>query len=195
MDRFRARPVRGAPIPCAPVPWAPRPGPWGRIRVVAVALAAVMGLIALATPASARDVFDYPWRTSSNLVVVNAHMDPGWRIPRVVRAWNRAPHVRVIRGSCARHRRAHCVRIRPGDGEYGGSRLWGATWGAAGGEVALIRLAARYGRSAKVTCHELGHALGLHHHGRRGCVADRSVTAARPSRYELRVVGRGYARN
>ena len=175
----------------------PRPAPRarGHMRVAAVAIGAVMALMAVPTPASARDVFDYPWHTGRNLVVVNAHMHPGWRIPRAVRAWNRAPHVRVIRGSCERHRRAHCVRIRPGDGRYDGRRLWGATWGADGGEVALIRLAARYGRSVKVTCHELGHALGLHHHGRRGCVADAGVTAAKPSRYERRVVGRGYARN
>jgi len=39
------------------------------------------------------------------------------------------------------------------------------------------------------------HALGLHHHGRRGCVAEEGVTAAKPCRSERRVVGRGYARH
>jgi hypothetical protein len=114
-----------------------------------------------------------------------------WRLWAVVADYDRrfAPLDLVI-DDCADHPDAGCVKVRevrPRRGAY-----WGR-WTYHGDFRGVIELNPGYRRSRHVTCHEVGHALGLTHHTKApGCLRT-SSDARHASRAELRALRTSYA--
>lgn len=156
------------------------------MRAVYVAIAFVLALT-VAGPASAADdsranpwiQYPYLWDDTA-LVFQPVDLGYRWRLKATVENYDqRLGMFRMMVGKCANHPNARCIRVREID------RPNYKNWGEWRFDKWTVVLNAAGGRAREVTCHELGHVMGLGHHRSSGCVG----TGARiASRAEIRVI-------
>lgn len=171
------------------------------LATLAVAVVGLVASLAVATPAAAAETFPlfqkFGDRGQHTVIVEAPRQAYGLRLV-ARRVDRRVDNLRIVahRGADCR-RNVTCIKMRVR--HYGSSvRCLNVVDPRAcaqvGGIDPFIRVnsARRSALNQRIMCHEFLHALGLHHHGRSGCVAG-GVTPGDPrypSRYELRVLDR-----
>lgn len=167
-----------------------------RIRFVVLA---VVTCLCLPAAASARTgVVDVPQRPTDpgkHTIILQAP-DHVWGMRLVARDFSRRVAGLVIRAdrgiTC--NERVSCIRVHVGQFDHDcgqlGRRWYGcASIGADPGVIWLDTSTSIFSRRHRA-CHELTHALGLHHHGRRGCVGNGFLGL--PSAYEVRALSAAF---
>lgn len=117
-----------------------------------------------------------------------------WGMKDVARDYSRRIDGLVIRTDRKCNEKVSCIRVQTGRYLFscGGDNNWEGCSGVADdpGIIWLDNSAPKYKRK-KLACHELGHALGLHHHNHGGCVG-RTNGALKANRAEIAALNRRF---
>ncbi|HET6296315.1 MAG TPA: hypothetical protein VFG33_23225 [Kribbella sp.] len=126
------------------------------------------------------------------------HTSSAWPVNAAVNVWNEAvgidSYYRWYTAGCPSGR--HCVNVY--NGRYGINDWYGQTTWAPGTQGPVtVRLNDSYSLTANehrtVTCHELGHALSLHHNTASGsCLKSGTYISLRPNIYDYELLKRIY---
>lgn len=115
---------------------------------------------------------------------------PRWMLGAVVEDFDRRfAALNMWVGSCRKHPNAGCVRV---DGVNRPAVRWWGLYNNLGHFRATIKLNKAGGRNRVVTCHEVGHALGLEHHRVGGGCLQAGRFAKRPSQSEMTALRTSY---
>lgn len=148
------------------------------MRIITALLAAIL-MAVMPINAQASEVTDepkvvYPWPVTDGVTYIQ--MDAPDFIYGMRTAAKQVDDaledVRIFRkGSCADRPWAYCLTVKVERHDESGYVGWFIPWGfnprPAWGEIILNT---KYDLGRRVACHEFGHAMGIEHHNRAGCV-------------------------